>query len=114
MEWVTSSGTIFSAISQEKKLSPASPAQSVPSQSKAANRGFKRSTESTKSLPVFLTGVAALVFSEDDFRAEMRFDFFLDFLGASFLLTSHPLPVVCRRKTSMHCNLWPIRVCGSR
>src|SRR5438309_4280903 len=45
----TSSGTSFSSISQEKKLSPASPDQSVPSQSKAATRGSSRRTDSTKA-----------------------------------------------------------------
>src|SRR5579871_5852520 len=41
-----SSGTSFSSISQEKKPSPASPDQSVPSQSKEAIRGLNWSTES--------------------------------------------------------------------
>src|SRR5579864_762141 len=49
MAAATSSGTSFSSISQEKKLSPASPDQSVPSQSKAAKRGSSRRTDSTKA-----------------------------------------------------------------
>jgi len=36
-------------ISQSKNLSPASPDHSVPSQSKAATRGFNRTTASTNS-----------------------------------------------------------------
>src|ERR1700751_472172 len=64
MAAATSSGTSFSSISQEKKLSPASPGQSVPSQSKAAKRGSSRRTDSTKAWALSATTDEDTVFPE--------------------------------------------------
>src|ERR1700757_2140443 len=64
MAAATSSGTSFSSISQEKKLSPASPDQSVPSQSKAAKRGSSRRTDSTKAWALSATTDEDTVFPE--------------------------------------------------
>src|SRR5580698_3286822 len=49
MEAATSVETMPVLISQSKNVSPASPDQSVPSQSKAATSGLRRRTESRKS-----------------------------------------------------------------
>src|ERR1700675_2402203 len=49
MECAISSATSFSSSSQAKKLSPASPDHSVPSQSNAATRGSRRRIDSTKA-----------------------------------------------------------------
>src|SRR6266478_5698336 len=73
-----SSGTSFSSCSQAKKLSPASPDQSVPSQSKTATLGFRLRIESIKAWArsAILEGDTSLFpvvgYSDATWRADLR------------------------------------------
>src|SRR5579862_9856881 len=62
----TSAETTPRSISQRKKVSPASPDHSVPSQSNAATRGRSRRTDSRKACPAGWMVCASIVFIHFD------------------------------------------------